>query len=100
MEVSISLQSSQTCLKLSGGFETGNASPYPGNALVNRSLALGEPVIYVSVNYRINGMQRRDIEILSYPLFYLAFGFLGGKEVKEKGLTNVGLHDRKCPWLS
>ena len=34
-----------------------------------------------------------------------AFGFLGGKEVKEKGLTNVGLHDRRfsvlllVPWI-
>ena len=25
----------------------------------------------------------------------VAFGFLGGKEVKERGLTNVGLYDRK-----
>jgi hypothetical protein len=29
-------------------------------------------------------------------IFSVAFGFLGGKEVKERGLTNVGMHDRKC----
>jgi hypothetical protein len=27
--------------------------------------------------------------------YFVAFGFLGGKEVKEKGLTNVGLRDRE-----
>ncbi len=25
---------------------------------------------------------------------YAAFGFLGGKELKEAGNTNLGLHDR------
>ena len=34
-----------------------------------------------------------DAILLSYLL--VAFGFLGGKEVKEKGLTNVGLRDRE-----
>ena len=28
---------------------------YPGNSVVERSIALGEPVIYVSANYRLNG---------------------------------------------
>ena len=36
---------------------------------------------------------------------YLAFGFLGGKEVKEAGIANAGLYDRKScnrflSWLS
>jgi len=61
-----------------GGFEDGDTSLYPGEAVVNRSLALGEPVIYVSANYRLN-----------------AFGFLAGKEVKDRGLTNVGLRDQR-----
>ena len=26
---------------------------------------------------------------------YLAFGFLGGKEVKEAGIANAGLYDRE-----
>ena len=35
----------------------------------------------------------------------LAFGFLGGKEVKEAGIANAGLYDRELynrflPWLS
>jgi len=42
---------------------------YPGNAIVDRSLALGEPLIYVSANYRVNGMQNRPNESSSHPLF-------------------------------
>jgi len=62
---------------------------------VNRSVVLGEPVIYVSANYQVNGLQSYDGEILLSYLFFVAFGFLGGKEVKEKGFTNVGLRDRE-----
>ena len=29
----------------------------------------------------------------------LAFGFLGGKEVKDAGVANAGLHDRECQWF-
>jgi len=29
----------------------------------------------------------------------LAFGFLGGREAKDAGVTNAGLHDRKCQWF-
>jgi carboxylesterase type B len=32
----------------------------------------------VSFNYRVNG-----------------FGFLGGREVKEAGIANLGIHDRE-----
>jgi len=39
-----------------GGFAFGDTSLYPSYNLVNRSLALGEPVIYVSANYRMNGI--------------------------------------------
>ena len=39
-----------------GGFEIGDSSTYPGNVLVNRSLTLGESIIYVSANYRLNGV--------------------------------------------
>ena len=36
---------------------------------------------------------------------HLAFGFLGGKEVKEAGIANAGLYNRELynrflPWLS
>ncbi|EGN93872.1 hypothetical protein SERLA73DRAFT_78246 [Serpula lacrymans var. lacrymans S7.3] len=61
-----------------GGFAVGAASRYPGGVIVNRSLELNEPVIYVSLNYRING-----------------FGFLGGQEVMDAGVANLGLHDQR-----
>ncbi|KAF9018964.1 carotenoid ester lipase precursor [Hymenopellis radicata] len=61
-----------------GGFELGGTSMYDGSSIVQRSIALGEPVIYVSMNYRVS-----------------AFGFLAGKEVKEAGVGNLGLHDQR-----
>ena len=61
-----------------GGFSTGDASLFNASALVSRSVQLGNPVVYVSFNYRVNG-----------------FGFLAGKEVKEAGVANLGIHDRK-----
>ncbi|CCL98520.1 uncharacterized protein FIBRA_00519 [Fibroporia radiculosa] len=61
-----------------GGFELGSASIYDGSLYVERSIDLGEPVIFVSHNYRMN-----------------AFGFLAGQEVEEAGLTNVGLRDQR-----
>lgn len=42
---------------LLGGFEVGDTSANPGDSVVARSIALGEPVIYVSANYRLNGKQ-------------------------------------------
>ena len=62
---------------------------------MNRSLALGEPVIYVSSNYRLNGIGK--VYQPNHCLIHIlvAFGFLAGKEVKHRGLTNVGLRDRK-----
>jgi acetylcholinesterase len=38
-----------------GGFQIGDTSMYPGDTVVNRSIALNEPVIFVSANYRVNG---------------------------------------------
>ncbi|EIW80165.1 sterol esterase [Coniophora puteana RWD-64-598 SS2] len=61
-----------------GAFETGDASAYNGVPVVQRSNALGSDVIYVSFNYRVN-----------------AFGFLAGKEIKEAGVANLGLHDQR-----
>uniref|UniRef100_A0A8H8CFU5 Carboxylic ester hydrolase n=1 Tax=Psilocybe cubensis TaxID=181762 RepID=A0A8H8CFU5_PSICU len=61
-----------------GGFQFGDASVNPGDTLVARSIEVGEPIIFVSANYRIN-----------------AFGFLGGKEVKEAGIGNAGLRDQR-----
>ncbi|TFK88164.1 carotenoid ester lipase precursor [Polyporus arcularius HHB13444] len=51
---------------------------YNGTAIVQRSIELNRPAIYVALNYRLN-----------------VFGFLGGKEVKEAGIGNLGLHDQR-----
>ncbi|RDX42816.1 carotenoid ester lipase precursor [Lentinus brumalis] len=63
-----------------GGFSGGSnaAPPYNGTAIVQRSIDIGEPVIFVAVNYRLH-----------------VFGFLGGQEVKDAGLGNLGLHDQQ-----
>ena len=61
-----------------GAFSIGDGSSYNGSTLVQRSIELGEPIIYVNFNYRLN-----------------AFGWLGGKEALAGGAANVGLHDRK-----
>ncbi|KAI0076889.1 alpha/beta-hydrolase [Panus rudis PR-1116 ss-1] len=61
-----------------GGFEIGGSPGFDGAAIVNKSVEIDMPVIYVSMNYRVN-----------------AFGFIGGKEVKEAGVSNLGLHDQR-----
>ncbi|KAJ7660871.1 Alpha/Beta hydrolase protein [Mycena polygramma] len=60
-----------------GGWEIGHSSDTDMRATVERSLVLGEPVIIVTPNYRLN-----------------AFGFLAGKEVSDAGITNLGLRDQ------
>ncbi|KAH8079814.1 Alpha/Beta hydrolase protein [Cristinia sonorae] len=61
-----------------GGFEIGGTNIYNGGAIVKRSIDLKEPVVYVSMNYRVS-----------------AFGFLGSKEVKAAGVGNLGLQDQR-----
>ncbi|TCD66642.1 hypothetical protein EIP91_001110 [Steccherinum ochraceum] len=61
-----------------GGFQFGATNAYNGNAIVQRSIAIGEPVVYVSMNYRLS-----------------AFGFLSSKEVNEAGVGNLGLQDQR-----
>ncbi|KAH8999622.1 carotenoid ester lipase precursor [Lactarius hatsudake] len=61
-----------------GGFEVGSSALYDGGVIVNRSMALKEPVVYVSINYRLS-----------------AFGFLASQEVKDAGVGNLGLHDQR-----
>ncbi|KAI3620784.1 carotenoid ester lipase precursor [Moniliophthora roreri] len=60
------------------GFELGSPQMYDGAGIVERSIQLGQPVIYVSMNYRVTG-----------------FGFLASKEVKEAGVGNLGLQDQR-----
>ncbi|KAI0752384.1 carotenoid ester lipase [Daedaleopsis nitida] len=61
-----------------GGFQIGHNSGLPGDVVVTRSIEMGEPIIYVAINYRLS-----------------AFGFLGGREVKDAGVGNLGLHDQR-----
>ena len=85
-----------------------------GVRLVERSLALGQPLIYVSMNYRWDSfhflpiscvlnlskespvtLSVHSIRRVWYPFDSLAWGFLPGVEVKQAGLGNLGLHDRE-----
>lgn len=61
-----------------GGFELGSTSLYDGSALVTKAQKMGQPFIFVSMNYRLNGL-----------------GFLASKEVRDAGVGNLGLQDRK-----
>ncbi|KAJ5818482.1 extracellular lipase [Penicillium riverlandense] len=61
-----------------GGFEWGAAYQYEGTPLVLDSINMDMPFIYVAIGYRLGG-----------------FGFLAGKEVKEAGVSNLGLLDQR-----
>ncbi|TBU61508.1 carotenoid ester lipase precursor [Dichomitus squalens] len=61
-----------------GGYQIGSNAVRPGAVIVNRSIELGQPVIFVSMNYRLS-----------------AFGFLGGSEIQKAGLGNLGLQDQR-----
>ncbi|KAL1945643.1 hypothetical protein VTO73DRAFT_1645 [Trametes versicolor] len=61
-----------------GDFTSGSTAGSPGDVLVQRSIELGQPLVFVSINYRLG-----------------PFAFLGGKEIKEAGVGNLGLHDQR-----
>ncbi|KIY52453.1 alpha/beta-hydrolase [Fistulina hepatica ATCC 64428] len=61
-----------------GAFEIGDPSSYNGSTIVQRSIDLGIPLIYVSINYRLS-----------------TFGFLASQEVKDAGVGNLGLQDQR-----
>jgi carboxylesterase type B len=61
-----------------GGFQFGATNSEDGTPLVQKSAELGQPFIYVAVNYRLG-----------------AFGFLGGNELADEGSTNLGLKDQR-----
>ncbi|VDB94161.1 unnamed protein product [Peniophora sp. CBMAI 1063] len=61
-----------------GGFQSGGTDSYNGSAIIERSLELEEPVVYVSVNYRLS-----------------ALGFAGSAEVREAGIGNLALQDQR-----
>ncbi|KAK2464493.1 hypothetical protein APHAL10511_003472 [Amanita phalloides] len=61
-----------------GAFEFSGSSLYDGSNIIKRSIALGEPILYVSMNYRLGG-----------------FGFMGGDALRQAGVGNVGLWDQR-----
>lgn len=61
-----------------GGFELGWNAMYDGSGWVEQSVALGKPIIMVTVNYRVGG-----------------FGFLPGAEILADGSANLGLLDQR-----
>ncbi|KAI0091741.1 carotenoid ester lipase precursor [Irpex rosettiformis] len=61
-----------------GGFEVGSAASTDGSVIVKRSLEMDNPIMYISINYRLS-----------------AFGFLAGTEVKNAGVANLGLQDQR-----
>jgi carboxylesterase type B len=61
-----------------GAFAIGGTQLYDGTRIVAQSIGLGEPVIFVAINYRLGG-----------------FGFLPGKEVSKDGSSNLGLKDQR-----
>ncbi|KAI0060457.1 carotenoid ester lipase precursor, partial [Artomyces pyxidatus] len=63
-----------------GGFEGGGSSnpTLDGGIIVERSIQLGQPVIHVSLNYRLT-----------------ALGFLASAEVQKAGVGNLGLQDQR-----
>ncbi|OBZ71164.1 Lipase 4 [Grifola frondosa] len=56
----------------------GGTELYDGGVIVKQSIELGEPIVYISMNYRVT-----------------AFGFLASKEVKDAGVGNLGLQDQR-----
>ncbi|KZV61365.1 alpha beta-hydrolase [Peniophora sp. CONT] len=61
-----------------GGFEIGGTSANDGGVIVDRSIELGMPVVFVSMNYRLT-----------------AFGFMPGEEIRKAGVGNLGLQDQR-----
>ncbi|CAI4217399.1 unnamed protein product [Parascedosporium putredinis] len=61
-----------------GGFELGSTAMYDGSTLVKAGVGMGQPFIFVAVNYRVG-----------------AFGFMPGKEILADGSSNLGLLDQR-----
>ena len=57
---------------------------------------MGKPIIFAAMNYRLHGeLSAASLAVWLIVLILApAFGFLGGKEVKDAGVGNIGLHDR------
>ncbi|KAH8099439.1 Alpha/Beta hydrolase protein [Cristinia sonorae] len=61
-----------------GGFQVGGSAQVDGSIIVKRSIELGEPIIVVSINYRLS--------LLGWPL---------GHEAELAGIGNLGYRDQR-----
>ncbi|CAE6409784.1 unnamed protein product [Rhizoctonia solani] len=61
-----------------GSFILGESRSYPGYGIVRKSIEMGRPVMYISMNYRLG-----------------FFGFPVGKQTINKGAANLGLYDQR-----
>ncbi|KAH9926249.1 alpha/beta-hydrolase [Epithele typhae] len=61
-----------------GAFDFGGATGVDGRKIVKRSVEMNEPVVFVSMNHRLG------------PL-----GWLGGKDVRDAKVGNLGLQDQR-----
>ncbi|KAL7280942.1 hypothetical protein ACG7TL_005891 [Trametes sanguinea] len=63
-----------------GAYQVGSDASFTsmGAGIVNRSVELGQPLMFISMNYRLG-----------------VFGFLGGSEVQKAGVGNLGLQDQR-----
>ena len=61
-----------------GGYEIGTTQWYDATKIVQKSVSMGEPILFVQPNYRLN-----------------AYGFLNGRQLQEAGATNLGLRDQR-----
>jgi len=61
-----------------GGFEFGSTQNNDASNLISASVAQGKDIVYVAMNYRLNG-----------------FGFMPGKEIQNSGNGNIGLLDQR-----
>ena len=52
----------------------------------------------MSTGYLVRSISRR-VHTTLIDLHVAAFGFLSGVQAKDAGVTNLGMHDRKCQTL-
>ena len=63
-----------------GGFGYGGSGDkrYNGSFIVDKSIQLSQPMIFASINYRVN--------VLGFPV---------GEEARREGIENLGLYDQR-----
>ncbi|THH27887.1 hypothetical protein EUX98_g6289 [Antrodiella citrinella] len=66
------------CCLGKGGFQDGGSALYDGGIIVERAVQLSEPIIVVSINYRLS-----------------ALGWITGKEARDARVGNLGYRDQR-----